>query len=215
MNPESFTHLLKARHSVRQFKPDQIPDDLLTKIVEAATMTPSWCNSQPWAVTIATGESMKTIRNEYLKLAEAKTEPRPDVPPLHRTDVSPLSQKSMTEFFGEVGKLNDPLFGTSQPSIFNAPAVAYFTLPKAYSPYSVLDIGAYYMNLMLAAKTHGIDSIPAAATIIYCDVLHRVLSIPEDQVIFIGVALGYPADAPINSFVPTRQPVSEILSIKH
>ena len=126
--PQAFVELTKSRHSVRSFKSDPVPDSVLTAIVETSEMTPSWCNSQPWNVIIATGESLKTIREEYVKLSGEKVEPRNDVPALHRTDVSPLSQKCMGDFFAAVGKLECAAeFGACQAPVFNAPAIAYIT----------------------------------------------------------------------------------------
>ena len=214
--PEAFVELTKSRHSVRSFKPDPIPDSVLTAIVETSEMTPSWCNHQPWNVIIATGESLNKIRSEYVKLAADKVEPKGDVPQLHRTDVTPFSQKCMTDLFATVGKAEFAAeFGTCQAPIFNAPAVVYLTLPKGFSVYSAYDIGAFSMTLMLAARSHGIDSIPAAACVLYTDVLHRVLEVPEDQQFVVGIALGYASDSPINKFVPQRAPVKDVLTIKH
>lgn len=46
---------IHTRHSVRAFKDDPIEPQLLTTIVTDAQQTPSWGNSQPWQVYIATG----------------------------------------------------------------------------------------------------------------------------------------------------------------
>ena len=47
------------------------------------------------------------------------------------------------------------------PHIFNAPTMVYLTLPKGHTEYAVLDLGGLEMSIMLAAKDHGVDSIPA------------------------------------------------------
>ncbi|MQC05648.1 nitroreductase family protein, partial [Limosilactobacillus reuteri] len=49
---------IHTRHSVRAFKDDPIEPQLLTMIVTDAQQTPSWGNSQPWQVYIATGHAL-------------------------------------------------------------------------------------------------------------------------------------------------------------
>ena len=53
--------------------------------------------------------------------------------------------------------------------------MVYLTLPKGHTKYSVLDLGTIEMAIMLAAKDHGVDSIPAYTTIMYPDVLRKYL----------------------------------------
>ena len=210
----SFLEVVKSRHSVRSYKSDPISDDLIKSIMEIASTAPSWCNSQPWKVIVATGESLKAIKSEYLTLSKSCTDPKPDILRLHRSHLSKESAQCMCCFYS-LDPLKNCEFNSHQPSLFNAPAILYFTLPKVHSEYSVFDIGEFCMTVMLAAKAHGLDTVPAASTITYCDVLHRILSVPEDDSFIIGIAIGYASDAKINSFVPPRMKVDEFLTIKH
>lgn len=45
---DSLLELEKKRRSIRSFKPDDVPDELINKILEAARWAPSGANSQPW-----------------------------------------------------------------------------------------------------------------------------------------------------------------------
>lgn len=49
-----FTTVNTGRHSVRDFSPRTIAHDDLRQIVQAAQQAPSWVNSQPWQVYVAT-----------------------------------------------------------------------------------------------------------------------------------------------------------------
>lgn len=42
-----FEEAVRALHSVRDFKSQEIPDEVLTRIAAVAQRTPSWANSQP------------------------------------------------------------------------------------------------------------------------------------------------------------------------
>jgi nitroreductase len=43
-----FYEVVKTRRSIRSFKPDPVPDDVLEKILEAVRIAPSGSNRQPW-----------------------------------------------------------------------------------------------------------------------------------------------------------------------
>ena len=84
--------------------------------------------------------------------------------------------------------------------IFNAQAMVYLTLNKGHKEYSVLDLGGIEMSIMLAAKDHGVDSIPAYTTIKYPDVLRKHMKISDREDIVIGVALGYEEKCQFNDY---------------
>ena len=53
---------LKSRRTVRRFKSDPIPDEVLTRILEAARWAPSSRNQQPWhLVVVKDREKLKAI----------------------------------------------------------------------------------------------------------------------------------------------------------
>ena len=68
MEPKSkynFKALMQERHSCRNFQNKEIPENLIKEIITVAQRAPSWENSQPWNVYIATGEVLEQIRKEY------------------------------------------------------------------------------------------------------------------------------------------------------
>ncbi len=50
---------LKSRRSIRRFKPDPIPDEVLLKILDVARYAPSARNSQPWAFIVVKDVEVK------------------------------------------------------------------------------------------------------------------------------------------------------------
>lgn len=48
----TFLDLARRRRSVRAFKPDPVPDDLLGQVLDAARAAPSARNQQPWAFVV-------------------------------------------------------------------------------------------------------------------------------------------------------------------
>jgi F420 biosynthesis protein FbiB-like protein len=50
---------IRSRHSVRTFRPDPIPKELLNRILEAATWAPSAHHRQPWRFAVVTDSGAK------------------------------------------------------------------------------------------------------------------------------------------------------------
>ncbi|MBQ2945831.1 MAG: nitroreductase family protein [Clostridia bacterium] len=58
-----FLELAKARYSVRSFKPSQITDGELERILEAGRVSPSACNRQPFKVyVVKSEEKLKALK---------------------------------------------------------------------------------------------------------------------------------------------------------
>lgn len=56
---------IQRRRSIRKFKPDPVPDELINQMLEAARLAPSGSNRQPWRFQIIkTGELKERLFNE-------------------------------------------------------------------------------------------------------------------------------------------------------
>ena len=70
-----FYEVIRTRRSVRSYKPDPIPKDVLRRVLEAARIAPSGSNRQPWRFIIVEDEDLKrrlaeACSNQYF-IAEA------------------------------------------------------------------------------------------------------------------------------------------------
>lgn len=54
-----FFDVIRTRRSVRSYRPDPIPGDVLDLVLEAARIAPSACNRQPWRFIIVKDEATK------------------------------------------------------------------------------------------------------------------------------------------------------------
>lgn len=64
MNQE-FLELIKSRRSIRSYKPDAVPKDLLDAVLEAGTYAPSAMGKQSATIVAVTD---KTVRDELMRL---------------------------------------------------------------------------------------------------------------------------------------------------
>src|ERR1700751_4294995 len=71
-------NLLRRRFSCRAFLPGPVPRATIERILAAAQKTASWCNSQPWRLTITSGEATQRFREA---MYAAASRGRPNVGP--------------------------------------------------------------------------------------------------------------------------------------
>jgi len=55
----SFYDVIEARHSVRKYTDQPVPEDALQRILEAARLAPSACNRQPWHFYVITDKAIR------------------------------------------------------------------------------------------------------------------------------------------------------------
>lgn len=55
----TFLDLARSRRSVRRYKPDAVPDELLQQVLEAGRWAPSAVSSQPWEFIVVTDPTAK------------------------------------------------------------------------------------------------------------------------------------------------------------
>lgn len=56
---------IEKRRSIRNFRPDPVPDNVINALLDAARLAPSGCNAQPWRFKVVKDAATK------MKLAEA------------------------------------------------------------------------------------------------------------------------------------------------
>jgi len=205
------TEALNARRSTRAFLPTPVEKDNLSAVLEAAARTPSWANSQPWEVFVATGDTQQRIREAFLEKHAQKAEATPEMPrPTQWTEAAKNRQQQLRPgMVRDCGEAADQFVALNQ-AMFYAPAGIYICMDKVLSEWSLYDIGAYSQSIMLAASEQGLATIPAINMVLFPDVLKRELQIPDNLKVTVGIAIGYADQAhAINNFVSDRSPLDE------
>lgn len=202
---------LNARHSTRAFLSTPVEKEKLLAVLEAAARTPSWANSQPWEVFVATGGTLERIRKAYKENYEQKATPAPETPrPPQWTEAAKRRQQQLHPDMVRDGGKDADQFGALNQAMFHAPAVVYLCMDKLLSEWSLYDLGAYSQSLMLAAVEQGLGAIQAITLMLFPEVLRRELKIPDNLKLTIGIAIGYiDKGHGINKFVSARDPLSE------
>lgn len=213
---------LAARFSCRAYTPQRLDQGTVEKIMEAALRAPSWANTQPWEVFVASGEALDRIRRAYLAKAGEGSMGNPDFPAPESwpPEIQQRMQAAMAERFAALGidRLDEAARKANVERgarFFDAPAVVWLCLDRRLTPWSLFDLGALSQSIMLAAQQYGVASVPAFMFARFPEVVRAELAIPDHLAIAIGLALGYPDREHVqNKFRSKRRPVSEVVRFK-
>jgi nitroreductase len=202
-----------TRRSIRQFKPDPVPESLLREILEAARWSPSWGNTQSWEISVVTGDALDRFRNANRQRLLDGVNPDPDTP-MPEAWPDPLKQR-----YGDVGRQvlaaleitrGDQAarlrYAGEMFALFQAPVLLFFSVDKGIPrEYAMLDTGAIMQTVCLLAHGRGLGSCILAAAVRYPSLVREIIPIPETKALIIGVALGFPdSAAPVNQFTRER-----------
>ena len=209
---------IKTRMSIRAFKKDPVPEELLKKVIETACWSPSYKNTQPWEVMVLSGAKKEGLSTMMVELLESGAEPIPDLavpeswPDAEQARINKLFAKreeltgidlSAPEWIVKAKKINFHFYG--------APHAIYLYQDNSLSQWSLFDLGLFAQSLMLAAHAHGLGTVPQAFATDYAQNIKKYLDIPASKRLVLGMSIGYPdMDAPANAFRTDRSPVEKI-----
>jgi nitroreductase len=198
---------IKTRKSIRAYKKDPVPKELLAKILEAAIWAPSGSNVQPWEFTVLQGKDKELLVEAILKAASklnlaSQSYEAPAEGLKRREELFSIFTAKAAELGGNIEKL---LYEGSF-SFYDAPVVIIVTTKKAYGTGRLADIGAAIQNLLLAAHKEGLGTCWIGIILAVEKAIKEHLKIPEDKRVVAGIAVGYPdLESPFNQFRSSRE----------
>jgi len=217
-----FETVVRSRRSIRGFKSDPVPRKVLEQVIELATRAPSSMNTQPWHFYVVTGAPLDAIRRENTERNLAGVKPSREIRSHgeyegeHRRRqieiAVQLFQAMGIERHDAERRQDWVLRGFRQ---FDAPVSIVVTYDKALQGGDIaqFDCGAAVNGLVTAAWSKGLGAVINSQGIMQSPVVRQHAGIPDDQVIMICVAMGYPDDGfPANHVVSRRRPVAEVAS---
>jgi len=219
------TEAIERRKSIRAFKSDPVPRDILEKILEQALRAPSWANTQPWEVVVAAGEYLDKIREAYVKKAKSGEMMNPDLaaPKGFPEPYNARRQGAGRGLFEVMGIQREDTermiaWGLEGMRMFGAPCVIFICAGRSFyrqeeglNVWPVFDCGLIAENIMMLALTYGLGTIPTVQAVVYPDVIREELSLPEEKLLVLGIPIGYPDwDQPVNQYRSQRAPLNEV-----
>lgn len=157
-------NVIKSRRSTRAFKPEQIKQEELDLLLEAAIYAPSGGNAQPWHFTVIQNREIIGHLNTISKDVLAKSD-------------TPYSKAA-----------SNPNFDIT----YGAPTLIIVSGLKA-APTSIADCSAAIQNILLAAESLGLGAVWLGLISVGFQIEGEAgkVGIPEEYRPYYGIALGY------------------------
>lgn len=209
--------LLHARHSCRAFRPDPVPEDTIRQIITAAGRAPSWCNAQPWQVTVTRGAETDRFRDALLGTVQ-NDRPGPDLPwPESYPGAHGARRRDCgLQLYEAAGIARNDRAARAEQSmqnyhLFGAPHVAIVHSEAALGPYGAMDTGGFVTAFMLAATALGVATIAQASVAAYAPMIRAHFALPDSRLILCAISFGLPDPGHLaNGFRTGRADLTEI-----
>ena len=208
---------LNNRSSKRAYLPKPVPKEIQEKILNAAAMTPSGANMQPWKVlAISNQDILKKVGDAVIAKMDEGIIQDQFIQYYPVKWVNPYKKRRIVTGSGlyklmEVDrKDNDTRIEMWKDNFrwFGAQTVIFVFTDKANIDGAegvLLDCGAYMQSIMLAAQEFGVESCPQGSTTEFGKVIAEALDVPDNLALLYSVVLGYEdKEAKINTYQPSR-----------
>lgn len=214
------TDALVTRMSVRAFLDSPVEADLIRDILSLARRSPSGGNLQPWKVYVINGATLSRLKD--MIAAKMKDAPRGEGT---EYDIYPpaLTEPYLSRRFRNGEQLYETLgIPREEKSLrreqlarnfrfFDAPAALFFSIDRQMGIGQWVDLGMFMQSIMLLAVERGLGTCAQEAWATWYKTVGEFIGIPENEMLFAGMALGYPdPDAPVNTLRTERADLSEI-----
>jgi nitroreductase len=178
MEAEALLELLRARRSVRAYKPDPVPEQAIQAIIEAARWAPSSANSQPWDIIVVKDQHTRERIQASVRRVVSRIKELRDFPFLRTFTGGYLLEAPV-----QLVVCGDPRF--QYVSMMNGvdDQVELFALWGSVS--------MAIQNMMLAAHALGLGS--AVFTNFYPEEVKAILKVPDPLKVICSLPIGYPA----------------------
>lgn len=203
---------IESRKSCRAFKSMPVPREVVEKILEAASRSPSYTNTQPWEIAVVSGKKKDKLSDILYEMAKSSAAPNPDLvsPKSWPPELEKRSKEHGARRFKILGIERDDVQKREELRLLNfkfygAPCVLFLFMDSTLTPWSIFDLGLFAQSLILAAHSLGLGTCLQASVTNYPDAIREFLGIPETKKLVLGISLGYPdSQAIINTYQSMR-----------
>lgn len=213
MDMRALEKLIKGRRSVRKWKKEEVPDDLLRKAVELATWAPNGGNYQGWRFIIAKNRrvieemanAVQSVMDKIASWPEAVT---------WQEDIRRFQSNAsyfrgapvcIGVFAGEYQSVTDKVLKARESFDHEAKEIMEF---RRSAPTAIQSAAAAVTTMLLVFYQMGLGAVWLGAPLTAKKEIERVLRAPANLALICLVAVGYPDETPQKD----RRSVDEVLS---
>ena len=212
MNIQDLENLIKGRRSVRQWKKQEVPDELLKKAVELATWAPNGGNYQGWRFIIVKKKEMIEKMANAVQSVSDKIASWPEATSWQE-DVRRYQKNA--SFFRNAPACLGVFSGVYQSPMDKVLIARESFDPEAKeilgfrrsAPTAVQSTAAAVTTMLLVLHHMGLGAVWLVSPIQAKKEIEAILNVPSNTDLICLVAVGYPDE----SSQKDRKPVDEVL----
>lgn len=211
---------IRARKSIRGYKPDPIPQETLREIIDIATRSPSAMNTQPWEITVVTGKVLDNIKQDIIEMLNSGATPSLKIPSKPFEGKYRQRQVDLAiQIFKLMGIAREDKEKRAEWMqrgfrFFDSPAAIILSVDKSLDEvHSQFDVGTLTQTICLTALNYGLGTCIEDQGVGFPEIVRKFTHIPESQRIVTGIAIGYPDwDFPANKVESQREPLEDVVT---
>jgi nitroreductase len=212
---------IKQRKSIRGFKADPVPKDVLSKIIETSLRAPSAMNVQPWEIIVVAGKALDEIRKGNIEMLSSGKMPVSDFGHAKPYEGVYKERQRALGFglYNLLGIKKDDQQKRTEWTMkgfrsFDAPAGIILVADESLDlRMAASDIGGLIQTICLVALEYGLGTCINGQGIMFPEVVRKVTNLPDSKKLYISIAIGYPdEDHPANALDTVRESVDQVVT---
>ncbi|GFG54096.1 nitroreductase family protein [Mycolicibacterium agri] len=206
-----------TRRAVRGFTDEEVPRDVLERVLSAAAWAPSGSNIQPWRIFVVTGEPLAQLKKRAVeRVATGQPWDEREFEMYPRELKSPYAERRSAfgkERYSALGIAREDWEARQRAAIanwdcFGAPAALFCYIDRDLGRPQWADLGMYLQTVMLLLRAEGLHSCPQMAWSQVRETVSDIVCPPEGLMLFCGMSIGY-EDPAVNYIRTGRAPLTE------
>jgi len=212
MDIEALEGLIKSRRSIRKWRQDEVPDELLKKAVELATWAPNGGNYQGWFfIAVKNREIIRKMADAVQSVSD-KIALQPEAVSWqedmnrYRKNASFFRNAPVCigVFSGAYQSPMDKVLVAREPFDPEAKEILGF---RRFAPTAIQSASAAAATMLLTLHQMGLGAIWLASPLLAKKEIEVILNIPAEMGLVCLIAVGYPDESPQKD----RKPVEQVL----
>ncbi len=178
---------IDSQRAIRRFKPDPVPDELITRLLQAAIKAPSGGARQGWSFIVIRDQETKDKIGELYRSGSGFS-------------ITPDMTGQVRRVYGAAQYLEDHM---EDVPVFILACIQV----NANGTFSAASIYPAVQNILLAARGLGLGSCLTTRQMRFEEQIKQMLNIPEDVATAALLPIGFPAEGV--GYGPTRRKALE------
>lgn len=212
MDIQDLEKLIKGRRSIRQWKRQEVPDELLKKAVELATWAPNGGNYQGWRFIIV---KQKEMIEKLANAVQSVTDKIASWPEAMSWQEDVKRYRKNASFFRNAPACIGVFSGVYQSPMdkvliaresFDREAKEILGFRRS-APTAVQSVAAAVTTMLLVFQQMGLGAVWLVSPIQAKKEIEAILKVPSNIDLICLIAVGYPDESPQKE----RRPVEEVL----